>query len=670
LHDESIRQLLKNFGLTDKEASTYMFISKHGAVRSIELARLTKTDKAEVYRILTGLQSKGIIEKTLEAPTRFTAVSFEKLVDSFIKNKRDEANIVEATKSDLLADWEKVTKQLPLSPLERFVVIKGWKKIYPRLFEMAKESQLEFSWMSTADSLLKAEQYGLLDVILNHPSREAIKFRFITEMSNSNTIAKLAKQYSHFVDIRSKNPEIGAKTSPKVIIKDEDEIVLFLNTYENAQEDYATEVALWTNCKTIVQSFKGLFDSSWGASKELIPQKNVRQTSVLKNQYTTGLTRKGYVEKLRNATNEILMVTSSEGLSKFCSKSSLVRQLVQRGVSIKIMAPIVSKNFSWAQKFSNLNIIRHVPENYVGITIIDGKELMQSRVPSSDKDSSDKTQRLTTDSDYVSKMRETLNDLWDNAQSPSAVTLENIADPILFPMPKSSRGFKRAGVSITDLRPPGEVTEQDIINKINLAKKRNIDDPAKDVNVFYGSAATAIVHPPPHFNLPDLLFVVQHIEKQSSFGEGDALEVHILLETPKGSEYIAAGGLGDNAKGVAYRKRTYAGMPFEHNYKLVKKDKLQVRVYGNNFFVGWTVPIFLLPPKYILPPGCLIFEGHGQVKTQAISTVSSSGYRSEVEQNWLEAFVTLMHPQFKYSGPGTDGAIFRDFVCSAFPPEQ
>jgi hypothetical protein len=266
-------------------------------------------------------------------------------------------------------------------------------------------------------------------------------------------------------------------------------------------------------------------------------------------------------------------------------------------------------------------------------------------------------------------MRYTLNDLWNNAQSPSAVTLEAVTDLTLFPMPYGE-GIRRTGLSVTDLKPPGEVTEQEIINKINSARRFPVQDLAKDVNVVYGSAASAIVHPPPHFNLPDLLFLVNHIEKQSSFGEGDALEVHILLDTPKGPVYVAAGGLGDNAKGVAYRKVMYAGMPFEKNYRLVKKDKLQVRVYGNNLFVGWTVPIAILPPKYVLPPGCLIFEGHGAVKTQALTTVNQPGYRAEVEQNFLEAFVTFVHPQSKYSGPGTDGAFFRDFIYKVSPPKK
>jgi sugar-specific transcriptional regulator TrmB len=599
----------------------------------------------------------------LESPTRFTAVPFEKLVDSYIKTKRDEANIVESTKNDLIADWKRVAKQLPLSPLERFVVIEGWKKIYPRFFEMVKGSQHQLSCVSTADTLLKAEQHGLLDIILDHPAKRSINFRFIAETGDANVLAKLTKKLSSScVNIKNKNPELDVKTLPRMVIKDDDEILLFLDPPDRALES-ALDIALWTNCKTIIHSFEDTFEGLWNTSTELLEEKS--SSTPFSTQHPTICLRKNYNEKLLAAKNEVLIVTSTEGLRTFCSESRLIRQLIGKGVTLKIMAPIVRKNYCFAQKFAEYGIIRHVPENYVGVTIIDGKELIQVKAQQSGKKS---IQMSTIDKNYIVKMQNTLNNLWNNAQSPSAVTLEEITGPTLFPMPHGE-GTKRAGILFTDRRPPGEVTEQDIVNKINLGRKYEVHDIEKDVNVLYGSAASAIVHPPSQFNLPKLLFVVHHIEKQSSFGEGDALEVHILIDTPKALEYIAAGGLGDNVKGVAYRKATYAGMPFEENYRLVKKDKLQVRVYGNNLFVGWTVPIPLLPPKYILPPGCLIFEGHGTVKTQAITAINQAGYRSEIEQNWLEAFVTFMHPQSKYSGPGTDGAFFRDFVCKVFPPK-
>ena len=55
-----------------------------------------KIDKGQIYRILKNLQKKGLVEATLEYPTRFTAVPFEKVIDSFIKSKREEVAQIES----------------------------------------------------------------------------------------------------------------------------------------------------------------------------------------------------------------------------------------------------------------------------------------------------------------------------------------------------------------------------------------------------------------------------------------------------------------------------------------------------------------------------------------------------------------------------------------------
>jgi hypothetical protein len=79
------------------------------------------------------------------------------------------------------------------------------------------------------------------------------------------------------------------------------------------------------------------------------------------------------------------------------------------------------------------------------------------------------------------------------------------------------------------------------------------------------------------------------------------------------------------------------------------------------------VPIPLYPPPYTLPPACLLIEGYGNVKTLAVTLLHSSGFKSEIEENYFDAFVTFMHPSSKYSGPGTDGCFIRDLIMTKYP---
>jgi HTH-type transcriptional regulator, sugar sensing transcriptional regulator len=665
LSNEPFYQILKDFGITDKEANIYLLVAKHGALRSTEVTRLSGNDKAEVYRILTNLQNKGLIERTLEAPTRFSAVPFEKVIDSFIKNKRDEAEIIEKKKTNLIEDWKKIVRTQADYSLERFIVIEDWRKIYPRVLQIIKNAKTQLLCISTVEDILKAEQYGLSEAILTNPNQQNVKFRFISETSNGN-LPKLMNLLSQLptdtIEIKGKSKDFKLNQSPKMVSRDNEELIVFIDSNSEINVP-KKEVALWTNCKTIVQSFSSMFEELWNNSEDI--NRKLDGMKNVKNEEPK-ITEKIYFEKLKSAKEEVLIITSFEGLTKLGSKKRLINHWIEKGISVKIMAPVVHENFKQAKQLSKLGLLKHVPESFVGVTIIDSKELLQpefryTKKPNFVPDFS------STDAKYVNKIRENLKGFWNNAQVISLNTLESITGPTMLPI----RGFENAKTgnnSLVCIKSKGTPTEKDIINKINASQKYIVKDPNRDVNVVYCSAASAVIHPPSEFNLPNLFFVTQHIDKNSSFGEADVLEIYLGYEKSKGIKYVISGGLGTNSQGVAYRKTVYKGTPFEKNYQLVDKDKLQVKIFGNNLFVGWTVPIPLMPPQYVLKPGCLIFEGYGDVKTKAWTSYTLSGAMCEREQNWLDAFVTFMHSESKYSGPGTDGAFVRDLILTLTPP--
>jgi hypothetical protein len=94
----------------------------------------------------------------------------------------------------------------------------------------------------------------------------------------------------------------------------------------------------------------------------------------------------------------------------------------------------------------------------------------------------------------------------------------------------------------------------------------------------------------------------------------------------------------------------------------LEKNQLNIRVHGNTFFAGWTIPIPLLPTKYVLPPSCILFEGHGKVRSGMFNNFLPSKRKQDIWYNNLEAFVTFFHPSSKYIGPGTEGSIDRESV--------
>jgi hypothetical protein len=104
--------------------------------------------------------------------------------------------------------------------------------------------------------------------------------------------------------------------------------------------------------------------------------------------------------------------------------------------------------------------------------------------------------------------------------------------------------------------------------------------------------------------------------------------------------------------------------------QLLKKDELKVQAHGDRLFAGWTVPIPLLPPKYILPPACIIFEGYGKIKSYSSEIKGPLGRRVTYEYNSIDAFVTFMHQSSKYHGPGSDALLHREIIMTSYPPSN
>ncbi|MGZ4850399.1 MAG: TrmB family transcriptional regulator [Candidatus Bathyarchaeia archaeon] len=124
MSDETIKEILKDFGLTATEIEVYLFLSKHGVLKGAEIARQIKKDKGQIYHLLKSLQTKGLVNSTLETPVRFTPIPFEKIVELNIKTKRDEAAHIENTKQELLNYWASINKnKLELSPTSKRLIV-------------------------------------------------------------------------------------------------------------------------------------------------------------------------------------------------------------------------------------------------------------------------------------------------------------------------------------------------------------------------------------------------------------------------------------------------------------------------------------------------------------------------------------------------------------------
>jgi sugar-specific transcriptional regulator TrmB len=676
VNQEKLKKALVSLGLTELDAEIYLFLMNNGPIKAADLTKTLKISKQRLYPVIKIMQRKGIVSATLEHPARFSALPFETMLDVFAKAKMDEAQRIQQNKDDLLSDRQSIGIIESESSPAKFAVIEGRSYVYSKIQQMIQETKSHLSFVATVPSFARADVFGLFDTVWNHPGRNKIRFRFLTELSEQNSKSMkmlLQKKPKAGLSFEGKTPHLGLKLCPRMVIRDEEETVFFLDNKKGAFANEQDDTCLWTNSRSLVSSFSAMFEDLWRNSTDI--QEKILQietgkplSETLDNQDAT-LAHTKHVSTMLSAEREIIIMTSPESLFSLSKNKTYSQKWVERGVSVKIMAPITSKNLKAAKQLSQFIEVKHVPQSYLETTIVDGKHLFQFKQPYLAGGKSKKTPYFlntfyTDDLEQVEKMANTINDIWKNAQPLSSVTPESSKPYCSMPPPLSKNHWK-AVKKVTVLEEKPMINKKEVLDKIIDHKALNGE------TLMYATGALAIVHPPENFNLPDMMFQINQVEKKSIFGRGDSLLIYLWLDTPEGYFFVPAGGIGDNPQGVAYRRKIFfAEGPAKQCYRLVKIDEFLIRVYGNSLFCGWTVPIQLYPTNYVLPPACLLVEGYGKIKTKGFSIILPSGFKSTMEYNYFDAFVTFMHPTTKYSGPGTDGAFIRDLVTTTNPPKN
>jgi sugar-specific transcriptional regulator TrmB len=105
LSKEWMLKTLENLGLKHLDAEVYVYLAQSNPQKARDIAEALETYKQQLYRSLRKLQRKGMVSASQERPARFSAVSFDKVLDLFIKNNREEAQRIEESKEQILSMW-------------------------------------------------------------------------------------------------------------------------------------------------------------------------------------------------------------------------------------------------------------------------------------------------------------------------------------------------------------------------------------------------------------------------------------------------------------------------------------------------------------------------------------------------------------------------------------
>jgi hypothetical protein len=536
--------------------------------------------------------------------------------------------------------------------------------------------------------MLRTDQFGLFDAAFKHSLKRTIKFRFLVELSKQNIppIKNLLKAITEArLNFEGRTPELGLRLFPRMVFRDQDEILFFINSHSDPTATEQDNTCLWTNCKDIVQSFSATFEDYWRNATDV--RQTIAETEKGKTPKKTFYidiaerARETYENTMHIAKEEIIMMTSPAGITAAWNVMPQIKEWAERGVSIKIMAPITIENLDAARQLSKYCEVRHVPTTYLETTIVDGTHLFQFRNPTKqgarEAEPFFENTFYSSDPEHVGKVKKTLNDVWGRSSAASIVQPSSVNTPSTTTEDLLCRPRKvTETIEIQDMfacpvvfenKKPRISTRTDIIEQLNKIITHT-EIPVREVNIARAIWGQAVIHPPDHLNTPSILVQAFRVN-QSTFGIAeDNLIINLLLQTPKGKAFVPVALVQDNSKAGPLHRAVFAGLPAGQNIKTVAENELEIWSQGNNFFAGWTVDIPLLPLPYSLPPSSMMLEGHGTPKLRSYAVEWPSGYKTSSESYEAQAFATFVNQSWRYAGPASDGAISNDiFIITTAP---
>ena len=121
---EFITRLI-GFGLSEKEAQLYLHLLKYGPKPTSLLTKTLKTYREDVYRTLTGLIDKGMVNPSLESPTVYAAVELSIALAASIKKHETELREMKMRKQEL----QEILQQQRFWPSDKSATYKIYKNV-------------------------------------------------------------------------------------------------------------------------------------------------------------------------------------------------------------------------------------------------------------------------------------------------------------------------------------------------------------------------------------------------------------------------------------------------------------------------------------------------------------------------------------------------------------
>jgi sugar-specific transcriptional regulator TrmB/CBS domain-containing protein len=433
LSEKDITRFLQALGFSKREVQIYIFLAKAGVQTTSFVAKRLKMERVQAYRTFKKLQEKGFIEATLERPTRFTVVPFEKLFEGFLETRKSELSSLNNQKDELMTAWRSVSAPEAEYAVAKFSVIAGKKKIHLKMLSMIEDANKGLLSLTSGSGLIQEDLAGVYDPVENPSRKHGVQMKMLTEITSDNlrVVESMDKKFNRAkADIECRHMPFDAKLFPSFLIKDDEEALLYSMSGDVAPMLTLEEEGLWINDRMFISVLKGFFSQMWQTSVDASERIEELKTGIPAGETTVIHDPEDTLQKaltvLGSAEKSVVAITSSQGINSI-AKNDIFLKHCGKGVACRLMAPLDLDNLDAAKKLNQTYEVKHVPINFLTMMLVDDKHLFMFKSPPLDDWTSDSAFYMgdtfyTNDPRSIERVGEMLNDAWTRGMTITQLT--------------------------------------------------------------------------------------------------------------------------------------------------------------------------------------------------------------------------------------------------------
>lgn len=244
-----VNSTLKRFNLSKNEVRVYLYLARFGAQKALTIAQALDIHRTEVYKILNGLESQGLVSRILERPLRFMAVPLEKVLNNFIEDRRRRVIQLEKSRDNLLDVWRDLPQATDVNVKKQtYQVLESGRQIWLKIKELAEDCKESFYMVIKEKDLIWLYNTTLFEELEEEIGSRGIKVSLITNYS------KERGYLPEGISVRGARIKFLEKLDlQSFFLSDDSEIILVLDS--GGQEING----MWTNYKSMTRSYRMLF---------------------------------------------------------------------------------------------------------------------------------------------------------------------------------------------------------------------------------------------------------------------------------------------------------------------------------------------------------------------------------------------------------------------------